>query len=40
MMFIGPAFDGAFLEIGILDMDGEDPVLIHALRPKFYRFLG
>ena len=41
-MFVGPASDGALLEIGILDIDGEDPVVIHAmaLRPKFYRFLG
>jgi hypothetical protein len=41
-MLIGPAHDGALLEIGVLDIDGEDPVLIHAmaLRPTFYRFLG
>lgn len=41
-MLIGAASDGALLEIGILDIDGEDPVVIHAmaLRPKFYRFLG
>ena len=41
-MLIGPASDGALLEIGILDIDGDDPVVIHAmpLRPKFYRFLG
>jgi hypothetical protein len=41
-MLIGPASDGAILEIGILDIDGDDPVVIHAmpLRPKFYRFLG
>jgi hypothetical protein len=39
-MLIGPASDGALLEIGILAIDGEDPVVIHAmaLRPKFYRF--
>jgi hypothetical protein len=39
-MFIGPASDGALLEIG-LDIDGDDPVVIHAmpLRQKFYRFL-
>ena len=32
--------DGAFLEIGVLDLDGEDPVVIHAmlLRPKFRWF--
>ena len=41
-MLIGPASDGALLEIGVLDLDGDDPVVIHAmpLRPKFYRFLG
>jgi len=42
MMLIGPATDGALLEIGILDIEGDDPVVIHAqpLRPKFHRFLG
>jgi hypothetical protein len=41
-MLIGAAADGALLEIGVLDIDGDDPVVIHAmpLRPKFYRFLG
>ena len=41
-MLIGPAADGALLEVGVLDIDGDDPVVIHAmpLRPKFYRFLG
>jgi hypothetical protein len=41
-MLIGPATDGSLLEIGVLDLDGEDPVVIHAmpLRPKFYRLLG
>lgn len=41
-MLIGPASDGALLEIGVLDIDGDDPVVIHAmaLRRKFYRFLG
>ena len=40
-MPIGPATDGALLEIGVLDIDGDDPVVIHAmpLRQKFYRFL-
>ncbi|MGH3424978.1 MAG: hypothetical protein ACRDO8_09630 [Nocardioidaceae bacterium] len=40
-MVIGPATDGALLEIGVLDLDGDDPVVIHAmeLRAKFYRFL-
>jgi len=41
-MLIGPASDGALLEIGVLDLDGDDPVVVHAmaLRPKFQRFLG
>jgi hypothetical protein len=41
-MLIGPDTDGALLEIGVLDLDGEDPVVIHAmpLRPKVYRLLG
>lgn len=41
-MLIGAAVDGSLLEIGVLDFEGEDPVVIHAmaLRPKFYRFLG
>jgi hypothetical protein len=42
MMLIGPAADGAPLEIGVLDIDGDDPVVIHAmtLRRKFYKFPG
>lgn len=41
-MLIGPATDGALLEVGVLDVDGDDPVVIHAmaLRRKFYRFLS
>jgi hypothetical protein len=41
-MLIGPATDGALLEVGVLDMEGDDPVVIHAqpLRPKFHCFLG
>jgi len=41
-MLTGPASDGALLEIGVLDIDGDDPVVIHAmpLREKFCRFLG
>lgn len=40
-MLIGPTFDGELLEVGVLDLDGDDPVAIHAmaLRPKFYPFL-
>jgi hypothetical protein len=42
VMLIGPATDGALLEIGVLDIDGDDAVVIHAqpLRPKFHKFLG
>jgi len=32
-MLIGPARDGTPLEIGVLDLNGEDPVVIHAMRP-------
>ena len=41
-MLIGPAAVGALLEIGVLDIYGGDPVVMHAmpLRQKFYRFLG
>ena len=41
-MLIGPAQDGSLLEIGVLDLTGEDPVVIHAmrLRPKFYQFIN
>lgn len=41
-MLIGAASDGALLEIGVLDIDGDDPVVIHAmpLRQTFHRFLG
>jgi hypothetical protein len=41
-MLIGPASDGALLEVGVLGIDGDDPVVIHAmaLRAKFHRFLG
>lgn len=40
-MLTGPARSGTPLEIGVLDLGGEDPVIIHAmrLRPKFYRFI-
>jgi hypothetical protein len=36
-MLIGPATDGSLLEIGVLDLEGEDPVVIHAMpaRPRF-----
>lgn len=40
-MLIGPALDGRLLEVGVLDLDGNDPVVIHAMsvRSKFRRFL-
>ena len=40
-MLIGPAADGSLLEIGVLDLEGEDPVVIHAmeLSREFYLFL-
>jgi hypothetical protein len=40
-MLIGPGADGRLLEIGVLDLEGEDPVVIHAmeLSRKFYLFL-
>ena len=41
-MLIGPALDGVLLEVGLLGLEGEDPVVIHAmrLRPEFERLLG
>jgi hypothetical protein len=41
-MLIGPAADGALLEIGVLEIEADDPVIVHAmaLRPKFYGLLG
>jgi len=41
VMLIGPTRDGRMLEIGVLDIDGTDPVVIHAmpLRPKFRKLL-
>lgn len=41
-MLIGAGRDGRLLEVGILDLDGDDPVVIHAmvLRAKFRRLLG
>ncbi len=40
-MLIGPDGTGRMLEIGVLDADGEDPVIVHAmpLRLKFLRNL-
>jgi hypothetical protein len=30
-MLIGPARDGQLLEVGVLDFEGDDPVIIHAM---------
>lgn len=40
-MLIGRAADGNLLEIGVLDLDGEHPVVIHAmeLSREFYGIL-
>lgn len=40
-MFFGPGRDGNFLEIGVLDVDGDDPVIMHAMkmRKKFDKYL-
>ncbi len=40
-MMIGPARDTALIEVGILDIDGDDPVIMHAmpLRAHLYRYL-
>jgi hypothetical protein len=42
VMLMGPARDGAPLEIGLFGYGGDDPVVIHAmpLRPRFLKFLG
>ncbi len=41
-MLIGPTSDGTLLEFGVLDLDGDDPVVIHAMprRPRLHPFLG
>ena len=40
-MLVGPARDGRLLKIGVLDIDGTDPTVIHAMphRPKFHKLL-
>ena len=40
-ILIGPARDSALLEIGVLDIDGDDAVIVHAMpiRRRFYRYL-
>jgi hypothetical protein len=41
LTFIGPDRNGAIWEVGVLDFDGDDPVIIHAiaLRLEFYPVL-
>ena len=36
-MLVGPARDGELLEVGVLGIDGDDPVIIHAMsaRPRY-----
>jgi hypothetical protein len=31
-MLIGPARDGSLLEVGFLDINSDDPVIIHAMK--------
>jgi hypothetical protein len=40
-MILGPDRTGRMLEVGVLDIDEEDPVIIHGMvmRQKFERFL-
>ena len=33
-MLVGPARDGGLLEVGVLGIDGDDPVIIHAMRAR------
>jgi hypothetical protein len=38
-MLVGPARDGSLLEVGVLDIDSDDPVILHAMpaRPQHLR---
>lgn len=40
-ILIGPAQDGALLEVGVLSIDGDDPAIVHAMpmRPKYDPYL-
>ncbi len=40
-ILLGADPSGRFLEVGVVDMDGDDPRIIHAMpmRPKFLRYL-
>ena len=33
-MLVGPARDGGLLEVGVLGIDGDDPVIVHAMRAR------
>lgn len=33
-MRVGPARDGTLLEIGVLGIDTDDPVIVHAMRAR------
>ena len=33
-MRVGPARDGDLLEIGVLGIDSDDPVIVHAMRAR------
>lgn len=41
LVVIGPDHTGRFLEVGVLDADEDDPVIIHAMvmRAKYERYL-
>jgi hypothetical protein len=34
MMRVGPARDGDLLEVGVLGIDTDDPVIVHAMRAR------
>lgn len=34
MMRVGPARDGDLLEVGLLGVDTDDPVIVHAMRAR------
>jgi hypothetical protein len=33
-MRVGPAHDGDLLEVGVLGIDSDDPVIVHAMRAR------
>lgn len=42
VLYIGADTGGRLLEVVVIDVDSDEPAIIHAmpLRPKFYRFLS